>query len=119
MKNTVLNLFPAAITQPRLRSTRLLSIAAGLLLGAIFGEFWLITLGMAIALCSLLAEGWGELPLLLAGVVPISLLIWVISSFLGLCQFHPGATLFCVISFMLLHFDMKALNAHLPACCNQ
>lgn len=94
-----------------------LGFIAGTVLGALFGEFWLIVLGLALVVFGWLAEWLGETALLIAAVIPISLLLWVLSSFVGMCEFFPGSAVFCVVSYLLIQDGMKAFNPCEVTCC--
>ncbi|WP_019606163.1 hypothetical protein [Teredinibacter turnerae] len=115
---------PAALTSRAaqlsvFRLNAIISLASALVLATLFGEFWLIALGAVVAAGNWLGETYGEPPVFIAATVPISLMIWVISSFLGFCQFQPGAALFSLTGFALIKQAIEHFNRLQSPCCQQ
>lgn len=88
---------------------RSLALLAALVLGPLFGENWLIALGLVFFVLGALAEEWGEQPLIIAAIVPISSFIWFVLTLIGFSEFFPASLLYSLVSGFLIIDALRAV----------
>lgn len=85
---------------------RTFGLMAGLALGGLFSEPWVMALGLAFYVCGWLADIWGKHMLLIGIVIPITAIVWFGIALIEQNIILPASILFSIICFMII------LNGH-------